>query len=52
MGDLSWGSHGRRLPEQERHIIDLRFSSRGKTQTEVAEESTSARPRSSRLEKT
>ena len=41
---LSLNEAMKRLPERERHIIDMRFFE-GKTQTEVAEEVGSARPR-------
>ena len=40
----------KRLPERERHIIDLRFFD-GKTQTEVAEEIGISQAQVSRLEK-
>ncbi len=40
----------KRLPERERHIIDLRFFE-GKTQTEVAEEIHISQAQVSRLEK-
>ena len=40
----------KRLPERERHIIDMRFYD-GKTQTEVAEEIGISQAQVSRLEK-
>ena len=40
----------KRLPERERHIIDMRFFE-GKTQTEVAEEVGISQAQVSRLEK-
>lgn len=40
----------KRLPERERHIIDMRFFE-GKTQTEVAEEIHISQAQVSRLEK-
>ena len=40
----------KRLPERERHIIDLRFFE-GKTQTEVAQEIHISQAQVSRLEK-
>lgn len=48
--DLSLGEAMKRLPERERHIIDLRFFE-GKTQTEVAEEIHISQAQVSRLEK-
>ncbi len=48
--DLSLTEAMKRLPERERHIIDLRFFE-GKTQTEVAEEIHISQAQVSRLEK-
>ena len=48
--DLSLSEAMKRLPERERHIIDLRFFE-GKTQTEVAEEIHISQAQVSRLEK-
>ena len=48
--DLSLVEAMRRLPERERHIIDMRFFE-GKTQTEVAEEIHISQAQVSRLEK-
>ena len=48
--DLSLGEAMSRLPERERHIIDMRFFE-GKTQTEVAEEIHISQAQVSRLEK-
>lgn len=48
--DLSLGEAMKRLPERERHIIELRFFE-GKTQTEVAEEIHISQAQVSRLEK-
>ena len=50
MEDLSLVEAMRRLPERERHIIDMRFFE-GKTQTEVAEEIHISQAQVSRLEK-
>ena len=47
---LSLSEAMKRLPEQERHIIDMRFFE-GKTQTEVAEEVGISQAQVSRLEK-
>ena len=48
--DLSLSEAMKRLPERERHIIDMRFFE-GKTQTEVAEEIHISQAQVSRLEK-
>ena len=48
--DLSLVEAMKRLPERERHIIDMRFFV-GKTQTEVAEEIHISQAQVSRLEK-
>ena len=48
--DISLNEAMNRLPERERHIIDLRFFE-GKTQTEVAEEIHISQAQVSRLEK-
>ena len=48
--DISLNEAMRRLPERERHIIDMRFFE-GKTQTEVAEEIHISQAQVSRLEK-
>ena len=48
--DLSLSEAMKRLPERERHIIDMRFFE-GKTQTEVAEEVGISQAQVSRLEK-
>lgn len=48
--DLSLSEAMKRLPERERHIIDMRFFE-GKTQTEVAEEINISQAQVSRLEK-
>ena len=48
---LSLNEAMKRLPERERHIIDMRFFE-GKTQTEVAEEVGISQAQVSRLEKT
>lgn len=48
--DISLNEAMKRLPERERHIIDLRFFE-GKTQTEVAEEIHISQAQVSRLEK-
>ena len=48
--ELSLGEAMKRLPERERHIIDLRFFE-GKTQTEVAQEIHISQAQVSRLEK-
>ena len=48
--DLSLGEAMNRLPERERHIIDMRFFE-GKTQTEVAQEIHISQAQVSRLEK-
>ena len=48
--DLSLNEAMKRLPERERHIIDMRFFE-GKTQTEVAEEIHISQAQVSRLEK-
>ena len=48
--DLSLVEAMQRLPERERHIIDMRFFE-GKTQTEVAEEIHISQAQVSRLEK-
>ena len=48
--DISLGEAMKRLPERERHIIDMRFFE-GKTQTEVAEEINISQAQVSRLEK-
>lgn len=48
--DISLSEAMRRLPERERHIIDMRFFE-GKTQTEVAEEIHISQAQVSRLEK-
>ncbi len=48
--DLSLSEAMKRLPERERHIIDMRFCE-GKTQTEVAEEVGISQAQVSRLEK-
>ena len=48
--DLSLGEAMSRLPERERHIIDMRFFE-GKTQTEVAQEIHISQAQVSRLEK-
>lgn len=48
--DLSLNEAMKRLPERERHIIDMRFFE-GKTQTEVAEEVGISQAQVSRLEK-
>ena len=48
--DLSLGEAMKRLPERERHIIDLRFFE-GKTQMEVADEIHISQAQVSRLEK-
>ena len=48
--DLSLVEAMKRLPERERHIIDMRFFE-GKTQTEVAEEIHISQAQVSRLEK-
>ena len=50
MEDLSLVEAMKRLPERERHIIDMRFFE-GKTQTEVAEEIHISQAQVSRLEK-
>ena len=50
MEDLSLGEAMSRLPERERHIIDMRFFE-GKTQTEVAQEIHISQAQVSRLEK-
>ena len=47
---LSLSEAMKRLPERERHIIDMRFFE-GKTQTEVAEEVGISQAQVSRLEK-
>ena len=47
---LSLNEAMKRLPERERHIIDMRFFE-GKTQTEVAEEVGISQAQVSRLEK-
>lgn len=49
--DISLNEAMKRLPERERHIIDMRFFE-GKTQTEVAEEIHISQAQVSRLEKT
>lgn len=48
--DISLNEAMKRLPERERHIIDMRFFE-GKTQTEVAEEIHISQAQVSRLEK-
>ena len=48
--ELSLSEAMKRLPERERHIIDMRFFE-GKTQTEVAEEINISQAQVSRLEK-
>ena len=48
--DISLSEAMKRLPERERHIIDMRFFE-GKTQTEVAEEIHISQAQVSRLEK-
>ena len=48
--ELSLGEAMKRLPERERHIIDLRFFE-GKTQMEVADEINISQAQVSRLEK-
>lgn len=48
--DISLSEAMKRLPERERHIIDMRFFE-GKTQTEVAEEINISQAQVSRLEK-
>ena len=48
--DISLNEAMKRLPERERHIIDMRFFE-GKTQTEVAEEMHISQAQVSRLEK-
>ena len=48
--DLSLVEAMKRLPERERHIIDMRFFE-GKTQTEVAQEIHISQAQVSRLEK-
>ena len=48
--ELSLNEAMKRLPERERHIIDMRFFE-GKTQTEVAEEIHISQAQVSRLEK-
>lgn len=48
--EISLNEAMKRLPERERHIIDLRFF-KGKTQTEVAEEIQISQAQVSRLEK-
>lgn len=48
--DLSLNEAMRRLPDRERHIIDMRFFE-GKTQTEVADEIGISQAQVSRLEK-
>ena len=48
--DISLNEATKRLPERERHIIDMRFFE-GKTQTEVAEEIHISQAQVSRLEK-
>ena len=50
MEDLSLNEAMRRLPDRERHIIDMRFFE-GKTQTEVADEIGISQAQVSRLEK-
>lgn len=50
MEELSLGEAMKRLPERERHIIDLRFFE-GKTQMEVADEINISQAQVSRLEK-
>ena len=50
MEDLSLVEAMKRLPERERHIIDMRFFE-GKTQTEVAQEIHISQAQVSRLEK-
>lgn len=50
MEQLSLSEAMKRLPERERHIIDMRFFE-GKTQTEVAEEVGISQAQVSRLEK-
>ena len=50
MEEISLNEAMKRLPERERHIIDMRFFE-GKTQTEVAEEIHISQAQVSRLEK-
>ncbi len=50
MEEISLGEAMKRLPDRERHIIDLRFFE-GKTQMEVAEEINISQAQVSRLEK-
>ena len=50
MEDISLNEAMKKLPQRERHIIDMRFFE-GKTQTEVAEEIHISQAQVSRLEK-